>query len=370
MTTQNLANHVKGNHYLSSDLKCMKFITDNPVSNAFLKREKGRLPYSVFKATTSEVRFMKSIFKARAPTVFFLYPTYVNLTQTYDQSLVKVYNRRGDTIEPLFMSFVISDRTHVYNAVVNTMKQNGFELLEKGNDFNLLWTGYTQVEDLLPLNRYQKVNHYPNSIHLGRKDLLWKNIARMKLKFPNDFNLAPHSWVLPDDYNQLESLMLNTSMQKKMYILKPTASSCGRGIRVIQGNTKFTHREDTIVSFYIDRPLLINTKKFDLRIYILVSSFNPLRVYMYEEGLARFATEPYSNDPEVLRNKFVHLTNFSINKRNVKNFKKNDGRQAENVQGKKDDDDDDDDDPEQESSSKWSLKFLRKYLQKHFSVQK
>jgi hypothetical protein len=115
---------------ISSELKCIKFISDNPVSAAFLKREKGRLPYSVFKSTLPEIRFIKSLFKGRAPTVFFIYPNYVNKAISVNQENVKVYNRRGDKIEPLFMSFVISDRTHVYNAVVNTMKTNGFELLE------------------------------------------------------------------------------------------------------------------------------------------------------------------------------------------------------------------------------------------------
>jgi len=52
------------------------------------------------------------------------------------------------------MSFVNSDRTHVYNAVVNTMKHGGFEMLERGDDFNLIWTGYTTIADVLPLNKY------------------------------------------------------------------------------------------------------------------------------------------------------------------------------------------------------------------------
>ena len=281
----------------------------------------------MFKATAPEVRYIKSLFKGRAPTVFFIYPTYVNQQQKYDENSVKAYNRRSDFIEPLYMSFYISDRTHIYNAVVNTMKVNGFDLLERGQDFNLIWTGYTQLDDILPLNRYQKINHFPNSVHLGRKDLLWKNILRLKLKYPHHFNLAPHSWVLPEHMEEMEEIMEYKSMQKKMFILKPSASSCGRGIRVVQGTQKFTQRDETLVSFYLDRPLLINQKKFDMRIYVLVSSYNPLRVYVYNEGLARFATEEYSNDPQILRNKFVHLTNFSINKRNVKNYVKNDGKQ-------------------------------------------
>jgi len=83
------------------------------------------------------------------------------------------------------MAFMVSDRTHVYNAVVNTMKSAGFEQIEAGQDFNLIWTGYVQVEDILPLFRLQKINHFPNSNVLGRKDTFWNCILKMKLKFPN-----------------------------------------------------------------------------------------------------------------------------------------------------------------------------------------
>ena len=48
------------------------------MSSAFLKREKGRLPYSVFKPTADTVKFIKSQYPDRPPTVFFSYPSYVN----------------------------------------------------------------------------------------------------------------------------------------------------------------------------------------------------------------------------------------------------------------------------------------------------
>lgn len=145
-----------------------------------MKREKGKLPYSVFKPTNDNVNFVKSAFKGRPPTVFFEYPSYVSIKNTgFDKSQIKSYNRRGE-IEYLFMSFVNSDRTHIYNAVVNTMKNGGFEMLEHGTDFNLIWTGYTTIEDILALNKYQKVNHFPNSMNLGRKDLLWINTRRLR----------------------------------------------------------------------------------------------------------------------------------------------------------------------------------------------
>ena len=60
--------------------------------------------------------------------------------------------------------------------------------------------------------------------------------------------------------------------------------------------------------------LFLTGYKFDLRLYVLVTSFDPLRIYMYTEGLGRFAAEPYSKCEENLTNLYMHLTNYSINK--------------------------------------------------------
>jgi tubulin polyglutamylase TTLL4 len=78
-----------------------------------------------------------------------------------------------------------------------------------------------------------------------------------------------------------------------------------------------------LASRYLMNPHLINGFKYDLRVYVLVTSFNPLKVYVYNDGLVRFATEPYSIDPKSINQKFVHLTNFSINKKNTAKFVKN-----------------------------------------------
>ena len=120
-----------------------------------------------------------------------------------------------------------------------------------------------------------------------------------------------------------------------------------------------------------------------MRMYVLVTSYHPLRVYLYNEGLARFATELYSNDPNILKNKFVHLTNFSINKRNTKNYVRNDNKKSSSQkrqssatslrsngskgatnQPETKDEVIEEENPEEESSSKWSLKFLKRYLSK------
>ena len=85
-----------------------------------------------------------------------------------------------------------------------------------------------------------------------------------------------------------------------LWILKPVAASCGRGIKIINSTQKISKKEGMLVSKYISNPHLLNGLKYDLRVYVLVTSYNPLRVYMYNDGLVRFATEKYSNDPRKL----------------------------------------------------------------------
>ena len=101
-----------------------------------------------------------------------------------------------------------------------------------------------------------------------------------------------------------------------------------------------------VASVYIDNPFLIDGYKFDLRVYVALTSINPLRIYMYEDGLARFATQKYQTDYSNIKTaKYVHLTNYSLNKFSA-NFQ-------ENTDATKDD-----------QGSKWSIAALRKRIKK------
>jgi hypothetical protein len=66
----------------------------------------------------------------------------------------------------------------------------------------------------------------------------------------------------------------------------------------------------------VSDPLLIDNKKFDLRIYVLIMSCDPLRIYLFRDGLVRLCTQDFSKpNSSNLDNICMHLSNYSINKR-------------------------------------------------------
>jgi len=91
-----------------------------------------------------------------------------------------------------------------------------------------------------------------------------------------------------------------------------------------QNNQGF--KESYVISKYLEDPLLIGGKKFDLRIYVLVTGYRPLKVYLYELGFCRFCVEKYNNDFEQRDNMFIHLTNVAIAKQAVNYNDKHGGK--------------------------------------------
>jgi tubulin polyglutamylase TTLL6/13 len=80
---------------------------------------------------------------------------------------------------------------------------------------------------------------------------------------------------------------------------------------------------------------LIDGFKFDLRLYVLINGINPLRLYLYKDGLARFATVPYeAPSASNLSNMFMHLTNYAINKDNAA-FVKNHDKTRDDIGSKR-----------------------------------
>ena len=107
-----------------------------------------------------------------------------------------------------------------------------------------------------------------------------------------------------------------------MWIAKPAGKSRGRGISIF-ANLKllmeFIKGKHYVVQKYIENPLIIQKRKFDIRQWVLITNWNPLTVWFYDDSYIRFSAEDYFM--ESFDNKFIHLTNNSISKKSSNNPK-------------------------------------------------
>jgi hypothetical protein len=110
------------------------------------------------------------------------------------------------------------------------------------------------------------------------------------------FNITPETFVMPKDYSNFATFCVQERERDEdpIYIVKPSASSRGRGIFIIRNFTEVNPHDAYVVQKYIKNPLLIDGYKFDMRIYVLVTSFQPLEVFLYREGFARFGSELFT----------------------------------------------------------------------------
>jgi hypothetical protein len=131
------------------------------------------------------------------------------------------------------LGFKVTETTHIYNSVVNSFKVNGVRIVSPlSTKWNIMWTGIIKNDYLKESTKYQKMNHFPQSQQIGRKDLMWKNIVRLKRQFPDHYNFCPKTYLFPDDFRSFTTDR-EIENYKHMYIMKPAALSCGKGIKVI-----------------------------------------------------------------------------------------------------------------------------------------
>lgn len=263
----------------------------------------------------NEPYLLKSIYQNRPFTLFFNYHPICN--QTHDLS--RVVKMGENEMREYDFNCRISGETPL-KCVELAFKAGGFKITTEGKDWNVFW-GFVKPETLKNMNPFQKTNHFPGCWHLGRKDNLYRHIFRMKQKYEEHYNFIPKTYLLSSEYKRFQ-MIRKTSDKKALWIMKPVNSSCGRGVKVIDQKSKLPFKKDFLVSEYINNPHLINGLKYDLRVYVVITSFDPLRVYCYNEGLVRFATEKYTLSKKKIKKRFIHLTNFSVNKKALK-YKKN-----------------------------------------------
>lgn len=180
-------------------------------------------------------------------------------------------------------------------------------------------TGMPDPAQFRRVSPARRLNHFPGNAALTVKSRLHASLSTLRERIvashgadsdaASRLAFFPHAWVMPHDYHALQEAALANPEQR--WILKPTNASKGKGVRVLRDAGEAPLAQDWMVQEYLDRPHTIRGHKYVLRLYVLISSLEPLRVYLYRQGFAKLASEPW--DPEDADNPYSQLTNPDIN---------------------------------------------------------
>lgn len=219
-----------------------------------------------------------------------------------------------------------------------------------------------RFDRLVPYQSVQTVNHFEGHFELSNKLNLFLNLQRycerrelnilefMPLTFSIEFDstrfhaqytaFTSFFKALADNKkpnkDKLAVLPATHSCGQNVWILKPSGFNRGRGIYVFSSleelkaildeyheaarahpkseKTKQTKLPSLqfVIQKYIERPFLIHSRKFDMRMWVLVTQ--DMQGYLYREGYLRTSSEPFTLDKDLLASQFVHLTNNAVQK--------------------------------------------------------
>ena len=245
-------------------------------------------------------------------TIFFLNDPEINSNKKS-----QLYNLTHLEIEEKKYMITYKAYRNMPQSLSGVMKFNQIIKSKLYTNTNLIWK-LLDKDKMYPLlrklNKYQRYNHFPFCWQLGRKDNLYINYLKMKKKFKDEYNYMPDKYILPQDRDIVQEQMkdYNIFNLKDIYIVKPLASTHGKGVRILTDTT--TVPTKGILEKYIYNPHLIKKRKYDMRIYVLVTGFRPLKIYIYDNGIVRFCSDKYTTDADKLNNNYIHVTNYSVSK--------------------------------------------------------
>lgn len=163
----------------------------------------------------------------------------------------------------------------------NNVRVNG----SAGDDWDVLWnieSPFEQLPDeMRNLKPHQRVNHIPGIVHL---------INKMVMATSNRFDFIPRAFRFPAMIEDFKKFAHENP--EKKFVVKNWDN---RGVRIVpKDKVDFTLSSKQFYTEFVENPLLIDGRMFDFGVYVLITSFDPLRIYRFKsEVLARFCPEPY-----------------------------------------------------------------------------
>ena len=202
-------------------------------------------------------------------------------------------------------------RCSLHNTIFDVMRSRpGWQETDSDTDWDFNWADVGWVREYFDhthLEEHQRINHFRNHYELTRKDLLVKNLKRMKRQLErtdthaeaNKYSFFPATFVLPAEYGLFVEEFKRTP--GVTWIMKPVGRAQGKGIflfnrlsQVSDWKKDYKWKSDQpqadsyVAQRYIESPLLVGGRKFDMRLYVLVTSYTPLKAWVHRGGFCRF----------------------------------------------------------------------------------
>ncbi len=185
------------------------------------------------------------------------------------------------------------------------------------------YTGMPDPEYFRKVGPDRKINHIPGNNALTVKSRLYQSLVTLRERvavqqrgashLTDRLQFVPRVFSMPEDYHEFQQEAFDNPSSR--WLLKPKNSARGKGIQLVQDPASIPLDSSWMVQEYIDNPHTMHGRKYVLRLYVAITSVTPLRVYLYRQGFAKLASEPY--DEENADNPYSYLTNPDINALNL-----------------------------------------------------
>jgi len=204
-----------------------------------------------------------------------------------------------------------------------TLAKWGWQKGEEGHWEACWYTGMPSKSFFREVGPERKINHIPGNNALTVKSRLHQSLVslreRVGIQSPatpaltQRLGFVPGIYSMPEDYHAFQQAAL--AQPDKRWLLKPKNAARGKGIELVKDPATVPMDSAWMVQEYLEKPHTMRGRKYVLRLYVLVSSISPFRVYLYRQGFAKLASAPY--DEENADNPYSYLTNPDVNALNL-----------------------------------------------------
>uniref|UniRef100_A0A8C8S6P2 Tubulin--tyrosine ligase-like protein 9 n=1 Tax=Pelusios castaneus TaxID=367368 RepID=A0A8C8S6P2_9SAUR len=240
------------------------------------------------------------------------------------------------------------------NTILDILRQRpGWVEVKEEGEWDFYWCDVSWLRenfDHTYMDEHVRICHFRNHYELTRKNYIVKNLKRFRKQIEREAgkleatkcDFFPKTFEMPSEYHLfVEEFRKNPGIT---WIMKPVARSQGRGIFLFRklkdvidwrkvrhvlsllappeffgkdgvrtdDQKDETQVENYVAQCYIENPYLIGGRKFDLRVYVLVMSYIPLKAWLYRDGFARFSNTRFTLNS--IDDHYVHLTNVAVQK--------------------------------------------------------